>query len=652
MFARKTKSSNGNEYLYIVKGVRDGKRVKHETIAKLGNIKNLNEKGKLKNLLVSINKFCDSSNRLLDPQGMKENDRVFWGAKAVTEKLWKKYQFDKILKRVTANRKVEFDFTHAILLMLIDRFTCPCSKLQTFLNQDKHDIEKKVDLHHFYRALDILAEHKDDIEIELFKQSQKHLNMAVNVVFYDVTTLYFESVRPNDLLDFGYSKDCKFGEVQVVVGLLVTHEGVPIGIEVFPGNTYEGETFKVSLNKLKTRFKINKVIVVADQGMLSDENLQHLQEHDFEYIIGSRIRSKPNKIKEDILDLSQYKTIHADTNGDVLKAKSVRGYDRDLLNKIKSIVNSDGLKVSTLREIRKISKELVNSKTSKKIKNFIVQNFNDPAMIIKLVETNKTDSTLSKRINIIRNNEFKVEIETHKGSREKILDISKDFINSKKKDFNLILDTQLNTRYLFTWSSKRKEKNRKDRERLFKKAEDLIEKNKPIIGKKGFKKYIDVTVNTPQINHSKKALEEQWDGFFGIQTNNNNLTDSDITDTYHMLWKIEESFRILKSHLETRPVYHWSPKRIKGHLVLCFFALLMERILEIELNKNNVDFSVNKIREAIISLQASIVEIEGIEFYLRSNCSDLAKNILSVLKIKTPANMTEKESFEHAFQAH
>ena len=112
-----------------------------------------------------------------------------------------------------------------------------------------------------------------------------------------------------------------------------------------------------------------------------------------------------------------------------------------------------------------------------------------------------------------------------------------------------------------------------------------------------------------------------------------------------MLWTIEESFRILKSLFETRPIYHYTHKRIIGHLVLCFVALLLERVLEIELTKNNMEFSVDKIRDAIKSLQASKIEVDGEIFYMRSEISELSQNILSILKIKIPLKISKENVF-------
>lgn len=115
----------------------------------------------------------------------------------------------------------------------------PCSKLRLHQTQSKFFGIKDTHLNHLYRVLDCLSVHKEDIENVIFRNNVSLFNMSVDVVFYDVTTLYFESQKQNDLKDFGYGKDGKFNEVQVVLGLLVSSDGLPVGFDVFSGNTFE-----------------------------------------------------------------------------------------------------------------------------------------------------------------------------------------------------------------------------------------------------------------------------------------------------------------------------------------------------------------------------------------------------------------------------
>jgi transposase len=134
------------------------------------------------------------------------------------------------------------------------------SKRGTFNNRQRYVTMPKIDLH-LYRSLDILCENKERLEEMLFYKNVNLFNMQVDVVLYDVTTFSFESVKPDSLRDFGFSKNGKFNEVQVVMGLLLDCEGRPIGYDLFPGNTFDGNTKtipKLSPKRGKINFGQNK----------------------------------------------------------------------------------------------------------------------------------------------------------------------------------------------------------------------------------------------------------------------------------------------------------------------------------------------------------------------------------------------------------
>ncbi len=156
-----------------------------------------------------------------------------------------------MLDEVKLRTRAKFDLTNSCLRMVIEHLLNPKSKLGIYNNQMKYFGLPEVELQHLYRSLDILSDHKDDLEKELFLRNMNLFNMKIDVVFYDVTTFYFESVKADSLKDFGFSKDNKFNEVQVVLGLLINLDGMPIGYELFPGNTFDGKTLENALEKLK-----------------------------------------------------------------------------------------------------------------------------------------------------------------------------------------------------------------------------------------------------------------------------------------------------------------------------------------------------------------------------------------------------------------
>ena len=144
---------------------------------------------------------------------------------------------------------------------------------------------------------------KHEVEQGTYEQAKRVLGGTVGVVFYDTTTMYFES-REDDVRIPGWSKDGKNANPQVVLGLLVGPGGNPIGYEIHPGNTYEGHTMIPIIEKLQKRFGFPKPIVVADAGLLSKENIRDMEDGGHEYILGARIRSQSEEFKELIASLN------------------------------------------------------------------------------------------------------------------------------------------------------------------------------------------------------------------------------------------------------------------------------------------------------------------------------------------------------------
>lgn len=217
---------------------------------------------------------------------------------------------------------------------------------------------------------------------------------------------------------------------------------------------------------------------------------------------------------------------------------------------------------------------------------------------------------------------------------------------------NKWIKEELPEKLICTFSSKRARKDAKDRERAIEKAMKVISKNNKsvISGKRGYKRF--VTDDHEEIEDEsyhlqldeKRILEEsKFDGFYAIQCSDLSLDPLKVIDNYHYLFKIEESFRILKSTMETRPIFLWTHKRIEGHFVSCFIAFLLERELELCLRRRNVDFSTERIKEALNKMEFSEIEIEGQEYFLKGKHNSLASKIFAILKIKQPSNLMSKE---------
>jgi len=262
---------------------------------------------------------------LIDANYISEADILNWGH-MIYKKIWNMFELDEVMDRIQHETKAQFSIKDACFLMVIQHLLNPLSKRGAYTNQHKYLNMPRISLQHLYRTLDVLCDYKELLEEEIFYKNFHLFNMRVDVVFYDVTTFYFESVRADNLKNFGFSKDGKFKEVQVVMGLLVDCEGRPIGYELFSGNTFDGKTLDATLDKLKKRFSINKVVIVADRGINSKVNLKSIKDKGYGYIFASRIKNMPETIEEEIFDQAGY----VSSGGDGFRYKVI-----DYKNKVK-----------------------------------------------------------------------------------------------------------------------------------------------------------------------------------------------------------------------------------------------------------------------------------------------------------------------------
>ena len=205
--------------------------------------------------------------------------------------------FGKIYDSIGFNKVGEVMFRH----LVISRLVFPLSKLKTVEYLQRFQ-GIKISIDSIYRFLDKLNDKlKIQVEQIAYNHTLKVLKGNINVVFYDMTTLYFESSDEDDLRKTGFSKDGKHQNPQIFIGLLVGLEGYAIGYDIYEGNIYEGHTLIPFIQKISEKFKIEKPIIVADAGLLSKNNIKSLEENQYEYILGGRLKNESNQIKEMIL---------------------------------------------------------------------------------------------------------------------------------------------------------------------------------------------------------------------------------------------------------------------------------------------------------------------------------------------------------------
>ena len=333
MFVRvKTSNKGATTYVQIVQSIRKADRVTQKIVRHIGVAKDQEELKKLRFLAESIKlkleaggqefifkpeeivKLGDSgkkykdSDYIVNVKNLKEEQRLVSGIHDVYGKLFTDLGYGKVIKRSSRNKATVDIFKNIVLA----RVANPISKMAT-VDMLEEDFGVTLDLDRVYRMMDGL----DSDAIERLKKIsyQNTLNLLgtkIDVIFYDATTVYFESFEEDELKKNGFSKDHKHNQPQVLLALMVTTDGLPVDYEVFKGDTYEGHTLIPALKKIRDRYDIERVVFVADSAMLSENNikiLESLEEKNFSYIVGARLKNMAAPLKEKILDGRNYRKV-------------------------------------------------------------------------------------------------------------------------------------------------------------------------------------------------------------------------------------------------------------------------------------------------------------------------------------------------------
>lgn len=415
------------------------------------------------------NKELESANAMLD----NIDSVLLNGAKLILDKVNDSIGFNKISDDILRH-------------LVIARLCQPMSKLATSDYLKSH-FDEDVNLSRIYRYMDKLYNTQQE---EVQRISVQHtfsvLGGRVEMLFYDVTSLYFESFKEDVLRTPGFSKDGKTTETQIILGLLVCENGYPLAYSLFNGAQYESYTMIPVIDDFKQRFGLDDFIVVADSGFMIKRNIELLRSGKYQFIIGGRIKKMAADVEEWVLSLPR---------------EDDKYYDRVLDNGERLVVTYSS---------KRASKDAYNR--------------------AKGVERLRQSYASGK--------------------------ITKDKIN-----------------------------------------------------KRGYSKFLKIE-NDVNVTISEERIEEdaQWDGLKGYITNTN-LPAAEIVSQYQGLWVVERAFRISKGNLETRPIFHFTEKRIEAHICLCFVAYKMYKELERVIAELGLKISVDtvlKIAKTITTIRVRL----------------------------------------------
>jgi transposase len=419
--------------------------------------------------------------------------------------------------------------TQLLLDLVLIRIMKPASKIESLrLLKELFGItHQRATL---YRSILSIVQLKLRVEESVIALARRQFSFDFSIVFYDVTTLYFESfTEDEDILDMqgnilekglrknGFGKEIKHGQPIIVIGLIVTKEGFPISYDLYEGNTFEGKTFIPIIKKFKDTYKVENLTVVADAAMISLDNIEKLKEYELSYIVGARMAN--------------------------LKDTETKQAYEELIGQNQ-----------TAEELQKIDGRSMRMQTERGL---------------------------------------------------------------------LVCD----------FSFKRYQKDKREMEKQIARAEKKLQKNEGIKRTKFIKnrdkKKTEQVLNTALITKTKLLL-----GIKGYYTNlfekDEEITNTDIITHYHSLWHVEKAFRIAKSDLAMRPIYHFKRQTIEAHILICFMALAVCKYMELKSEKST---------KAIIHLLTQVTDarilhtVTNEEIILRSEISTETENLVKKISL-------------------
>ena len=295
MYLRKKKNKSGVISVQVI----DKSTGKYKVIKTIGSSSNPLE---VENLVIQGKQWIKQKQGIieLDFTNKEEQIKAFINNIEQLNRKGIELLLGKIYNEIGFDELNEYILEKLVLL----RLSNPSSKLKAVDLLHKY-YSINIDEHKIYRYLDKLYnEQKEQIQQISYQHTLKVLDGIINIVFYDVTTLYFQIDDEDEIRKRGFSKEGRHQNPQIVLGLLVSIDGYPLAFEIFEGNKFEGHTMLPVVDAFKRKYELKQLVIVADSGLLSNQNITELQEKDYEFILGARIKNENKEIKDKILALN------------------------------------------------------------------------------------------------------------------------------------------------------------------------------------------------------------------------------------------------------------------------------------------------------------------------------------------------------------
>lgn len=590
MFLRKS-LSNGKVYLSFVQGYRDSSgKVKQRTVQKLGYLDELKKEyddpishfkeiAKNKsNEEITEYTIKNLNNKIIDDGNSKKNLGY-----VILKYIYNELGITSFLNGKNKNLKIGYNLNDIFKLLVFSRILFPCSKLSTYNNRDIFFDKFNFSEQNMYRSLDYFSTYKDEILTLLWNNTKEIYKRDTSLSYYDTTNYYFEiSYNDEDILNTkgeivkkgmrkkGPSKEHRKTPI-IQMGLLMDKNSIPLYYDLFPGNESEKLQMRPTLKKAKAKFGIEKTIIVADRGQNTSDNLV--------FIAGKNDDDHPN-------------------HDGYVYGQSIIGADKEF--KTWALKQDDFIYDKIYDE----QGNLVTYKDAIKDEYGKVIDYVEKPAIFK-----HKSRVYAKKVQIKKNNKRQVNYQVYQ-------------------------------KQMIYYSKKYADRQKHLREIALEKAKDLIKNPGKYTQATsyGCTKYINNIHFDNETGEVKDGFnlsldldkiqeEEKYDGYYSIVTSEKDLSDKEIRDIYKGLWRIEESFKITKSELETRPVFVWTDESIEAHFLTCFVSLVIIRLLEQKLKSK---YSNSYIIDSLRKYNSTNLEHD---IYLQNFRNDVIKDIENIFNI-------------------